>query len=59
MISEVMHGRAERADIPESGDEASGPRAPPKGIFGRVIVFISSTFNIIILSFLRIGWLIG
>ncbi|KAF3334336.1 hypothetical protein FCM35_KLT20940 [Carex littledalei] len=35
IISDVMHGRAEGADISESEDEASSPRAVPKGIFGR------------------------
>lgn len=35
LISDVMHGRDEGADISES--EASSPRAAPKGIFGRVI----------------------
>ncbi|KAJ1685685.1 hypothetical protein LUZ63_017075 [Rhynchospora breviuscula] len=35
MISEVMHGRAEGEDIPDSGDGDSDPRAAPKGIFGR------------------------
>lgn len=48
MISDVMHGRNEGADISGSEDEANSPRAAPKGIFGRVIIFISSTFNIII-----------
>jgi hypothetical protein len=57
MISEVMHGRAEGADISESEDEASSPRAAPKGIFGRVM----SSFlahSILYLKLLRIGWLI-
>lgn len=58
IISDVMHGRAEGADISESEDEASSTRAVPKGIFGRVSFFISSTFNITILSILS-NWLVN